>query len=242
MSCNQRQYFLPVVFLAILLFIMVFLAGCQTVAATGETHLSLISINEEIRIGREADTQIAATMGVYADQEMQNYFEELGLKMASVCERPELPWSFRVLDDDVINAFAVPGGFIYVTRGILAYCNSEAELAGIVTEMSEAADHTAFREIDYRFHAKIYEYAGNSLLRDFGEVILRLFRESTQPLRGWSPERLTGFVEIHEGIVTALSHRSADDLVRAINVHYGGQDLQQILRHLEEIAASQDDE
>jgi predicted Zn-dependent protease len=132
MNSYQRRYFWPVLFLTILLCGMAFLAGCQTIAATGESHLSLISTGEEIRIGREADTQIVATMGVYADQELQNYTQELGLKMASVCERPELPWSFRVLDDALINAFAVPGGFIYVTRGILAYCNNEAELTGIL--------------------------------------------------------------------------------------------------------------
>src|SRR3989441_9757278 len=52
--------------------------------------------------------------------------------LAATSERPNLPWSFRVVDDPVVNAFALPGGFIYVTRGILAHLNSEAELAGVV--------------------------------------------------------------------------------------------------------------
>lgn len=122
--------------------------------------------------------------------------------------------------------------------GRITYSQS-AELGDLVNEMGKATNTEDFREIDYSFHARIYAYAGNELLRDFGEVILRLFRESTQPVRQLTPERLTEFVEMHEGIVTAIAHRNAEDLVRAINIHYGGRDLQQILRHLEDIAKPQ---
>jgi predicted Zn-dependent protease len=71
-------------------------------------------------------------MGIYDDPGLQDHVSGLGESMAKVSERPELPWSFQVLDDPVINAFAAPGGFIYVSRGILAHCNSDAELAGIL--------------------------------------------------------------------------------------------------------------
>jgi predicted Zn-dependent protease len=54
------------------------------------------------------------------------------MRLAAVSERPDLPWSFRVVDDPIVNAFALPGGFIYVTRGILAHFDSEAELAGVL--------------------------------------------------------------------------------------------------------------
>jgi predicted Zn-dependent protease len=121
--------FIPILFI---LSALLLLPQCQTVPATGETRLTLISTAEEIRLGRDADAQIRATIGIYQDQRLQDYLGELGLKMAEVSERPQLPWTFQVLDDAAVNAFAVPGGFIYVTRGILAYCNSEAELAGIL--------------------------------------------------------------------------------------------------------------
>ncbi|UCF96683.1 MAG: M48 family metalloprotease [Spirochaetaceae bacterium] len=121
-----------ILFCLIILLSSLLLAQCQTVPATGETRLSIISTVEEIRIGREADSQIRTTMGIYDHEALQDYLGVLGLKMAKVSERPDLPWSFRVLDDDVINAFAAPGGFIYVTRGILAHCNSGAELAAIL--------------------------------------------------------------------------------------------------------------
>jgi predicted Zn-dependent protease len=141
MSGSPLEFELPrrhvrgsIPFIPILLFLGAFLLlpRCQTVPATGETRLTLISTPEEIRLGREADAQIRATMGTYPDRRLQDYLGEVGLKMAEISERPQLPWTFQVLDDAAVNAFAVPGGFVYVTRGILAYCNSEAELTGIL--------------------------------------------------------------------------------------------------------------
>lgn len=108
------------------------LAGCQTVAATGERRLNLISESQEIQMGREADQQIVASMGVYSNPQLEEYVEAMGQKIAAATERPNLPWTFRIVDDDVVNAFALPGGFIYVTRGILTTLTNEAELAGVL--------------------------------------------------------------------------------------------------------------
>ncbi len=106
--------------------------GCATNAATGKRQFNMISESREIAIGQDADKQITAQMGLYPNDALQKYVSDLGLKMAAQGERPNLPWSFKVVDDPAVNAFALPGGFIYVTRGILAYLNSEAELAGVV--------------------------------------------------------------------------------------------------------------
>ncbi len=111
---------------------VLWLAGCAVNAATGERHLSLVSESQEIQMGRESDGQIVSTMGLYDDPAVQKYVERIGLRLAAVCERPNLPWTFRVIDDPVVNAFALPGGFIYVTRGILTHLNNEAELAGVM--------------------------------------------------------------------------------------------------------------
>lgn len=83
-------------------------------------------------MGREADPEIVASMGLVPDASLQAYVQELGSALAASSERPDLPWTFRVLDDPLINAFALPGGFIYVTRGIMAHFESEAELAGVL--------------------------------------------------------------------------------------------------------------
>lgn len=107
-------------------------SGCTTNLATGERHLSLVSEEQEIAMGKEYDGQAAASLGVYDNAEWQRYIQELGAGIAAKTERPNLPWTFRIVDDPVVNAFALPGGFIYVTRGLLAHMNNDAQLAGVV--------------------------------------------------------------------------------------------------------------
>jgi predicted Zn-dependent protease len=106
--------------------------SCAVNPATGKRELALIGEGQEIQMGREYDPEITASMGLVADTSLQAYVQGLGTRLAASTERPDLPWSFKVVDDPVVNAFAVPGGFVYVTRGILANFESEAELAGVV--------------------------------------------------------------------------------------------------------------
>ncbi len=112
--------------------LLLVLIACAVNPATGRREFSLISERQEIQMGREADPQITASYGLVDDAELQSYVSALGLRLAAVSERPNLPWSFKVVDDPIVNAFALPGGFIYVTRGILAHFESEAELAGVL--------------------------------------------------------------------------------------------------------------
>ena len=108
------------------------LAACATNPATGRRQLSLVSEAQEIQMGREADQQVAASIGLYPDAALQSYVQRVGAGLAATSERPSLQWTFRVVDDAAVNAFALPGGYIYVTRGLLAHLNSEAELAAVV--------------------------------------------------------------------------------------------------------------
>jgi predicted Zn-dependent protease len=112
--------------------LLLLLAGCAINPATGQRQLSLMSEGQEIQMGREADPDIVASMGLYPDESVQTYVQELGSELAAHSERTELPWTFRVLDDPLINAFALPGGFVYVTRGIMVHFESEAELVGVL--------------------------------------------------------------------------------------------------------------
>ncbi|MGI9628822.1 MAG: M48 family metalloprotease [Longimicrobiales bacterium] len=113
--------------------VLAFTTACAINPATGQRELSFVSEDSEIAMGREADPAITAQMGgLYPDEALQARVTMLGNQLAAVSERPTLPWSFKVLDDDLINAFALPGGFIYVTRGILSHMNSEAELVGVL--------------------------------------------------------------------------------------------------------------
>jgi len=108
------------------------LSGCTLNAATGERQLTLFSEAQEIAMGRQAEPEVLATFGEYPNQEWQTYVNDLGQEIAATSERPDLPWTFHVLDDPLVNAFAYPGGYIYVTRGILGHFNSEAELASVL--------------------------------------------------------------------------------------------------------------
>ncbi|GMU66597.1 MAG: peptidase M48 [Acidobacteriota bacterium] len=112
--------------------VLLFAAGCASNPATGKQQLNFYSEAEEIAIGREADAQITTAMGLVDDPALQAYVDNLGRSLAAKSERPGLPWSFKVIDDPVVNAFALPGGYIYVTRGILAHMGSEAELASVL--------------------------------------------------------------------------------------------------------------
>ncbi len=107
-------------------------AGCATNPATGARQLTLISEGQEIRMGRQYDQEVVTSLGLYPDTTLQRYIQDLGARLAATSERPNLPWTFRIVDDPVVNAFALPGGFVYVTRGILAHLRSEAQLAAVV--------------------------------------------------------------------------------------------------------------
>jgi predicted Zn-dependent protease len=105
---------------------------CTVNPATGRSQLSLIGERDEVALGRQNHQQILQTMGSYDNPTLQSYVSGLGQGLARASERPQLPWTFTVVNDPAVNAFALPGGFIYVTRGILAYMNSEGELVGVL--------------------------------------------------------------------------------------------------------------
>src|ERR671913_61675 len=108
------------------------LLACATNPVTGKREISLMSEAQEVSLGQENHPQILAEMGQYNDPELQRYVSDIGVKLAKTSERPNLPWTFTVVDQPVVNAFAVPGGFIYITRGILAYLDNEAQLVGVL--------------------------------------------------------------------------------------------------------------
>jgi predicted Zn-dependent protease len=106
--------------------------GCARNPVTGKSELALVSESQEIQMGQQAAQEVAQTIGLYNDANAQAYVAQLGKRMAAASERPNLPWEFHVVEDASVNAFALPGGFIYVTRGLMATINDEAELATVV--------------------------------------------------------------------------------------------------------------
>ena len=107
-------------------------AGCATNPVTGKSQLSLVSESQEIEMGRQAAQQTLAEIGEVKNPGLQSYVSRIGKELASRSERPQLPWEFHVVDDASVNAFALPGGFIFVTRGLMTYMTNEAELATVL--------------------------------------------------------------------------------------------------------------
>ncbi|HET9952105.1 MAG TPA: M48 family metalloprotease [Candidatus Eisenbacteria bacterium] len=107
-------------------------SGCAVNPATGKRQINLVSSSRELAMGEEADPAIIAEYGLYGDAAVQSYVDSIGQKLGRVSHLPTLKWHFRVLDSPVVNAFALPGGYIYITRGIMAYVGSESQLAGIL--------------------------------------------------------------------------------------------------------------
>jgi predicted Zn-dependent protease len=107
-------------------------AGCATNPVTGKHEFTLVTAEQEAALGREGYAATTGEYGVYDDPALAAYVDSVGRRVAHVSELPDLPWRFTVLDDPVVNAFAMPGGYIYVTRGLLAYMQSEAQLAGVL--------------------------------------------------------------------------------------------------------------
>lgn len=135
---QKTQWTIHVILCCILLWVV----ACATNPVTGQHELMLISETDEIRLGQRTDGQIAQAYGRYDDPKLGTYIADLGRRLAKVSHRGQLPFEFKVLDSPVVNAFAVPGGYVYLTRGILSYCNSEAELAGV---MGHEIGHVAAR-------------------------------------------------------------------------------------------------
>ncbi|GAB3282184.1 M48 family metalloprotease [Larkinella harenae] len=108
------------------------LSACSRNPVTGKRELSLMSTEQEIALGKESHPSVVATMGLYEDKKLNDFINEKGKAMARISHRPDLPYQFYIVDSPVVNAFAVPGGYVYFTRGIMAHFNNEAEFAGVL--------------------------------------------------------------------------------------------------------------
>ncbi|MEK9649132.1 MAG: M48 family metalloprotease, partial [Gammaproteobacteria bacterium] len=117
---------------AVTLFLVTtFLVACAS-NPTGGANFVLMSENAEIEKGRELHEEMLQQNPIYQDGELQAYVDRIGKKMAAVSHRPELDYVFTIIDSPDINAFALPGGYVYINRGLMTYLNSEAQLAAVL--------------------------------------------------------------------------------------------------------------
>ncbi len=175
----RARVFTPVLRALVPLAAVSVLTACATNPATGEKEISLMSEAQEIELGQQMDGQVRREMGVYDDPGLQAYVERVGMQLARASERPNLPWHFTVVDVPAVNAFALPGGYIYITRGILPFLDNEAQLAGVLGH--EVGHVTA------RHAAQQYTKATGAGL---GLALLSIFVPQAQPFEGVAQQAL----------------------------------------------------
>lgn len=143
----MKKLNIPVILLLITA-TLILVISCAVNPVTGKKQLMLMSEAQEIQLGLSYHPQVMATFGEYPDNNLQNFVQTRGAEMGNISHRPNLEYHVKVVDSPVVNAFAVPGGYIYFTRGILAQLNNEAEFMGILAhEMGHiAARHTVSQQ------------------------------------------------------------------------------------------------
>jgi predicted Zn-dependent protease len=144
------------------------LASCAQNPVTGRANFVTMSESQEIQIGRQEDVKVRQQYGVYDNKALQQYVNEVGQRLAHASHRPNLQYSYVVVDSPDINAFALPGGYIYITRGILSYLNSEAELAAV---LGHETGHVNARHSVQQISAATAANVGASVLQIFVPVL-----------------------------------------------------------------------
>jgi predicted Zn-dependent protease len=128
MKTRKTSFLLRIVCLIFVFFI----AACAVNPVTGKKQLVLMSEEQEIALGAESDPQVIAQFGLYDNKALQDFINDHGQEMVKISHRPNLQFHYRIIDSPVVNAFAIPGGYVYFTRGIMAYFNNEAEFQGVL--------------------------------------------------------------------------------------------------------------
>ncbi len=106
--------------------------GCALNPVSGGSDFVVLTESQEIALGERGAAQVDRQYSRYEQPALQAYVTRIGQRLSAVSHRPKLDWRFTVLDSPEVNAFALPGGRIYLTRGLMAYLNSEAELAAVL--------------------------------------------------------------------------------------------------------------
>ncbi|MBT7506997.1 MAG: M48 family metalloprotease [Rhodospirillales bacterium] len=165
--------------------------GCTVNPATGEqSFTAFMSPDKEREIGAEEHPKILKQFGgVYDDVEVSAYVAEIGFQLVKVSEMPDLAFRFTVLNDEKINAFALPGGYVYVTRGLIALAESEAELAGVI---GHEIGHVTARHTAERYSSTMATNLGLTILNILGSVY-GAPGEATQVLSAGAESILKGY-------------------------------------------------
>jgi predicted Zn-dependent protease len=154
----------------LLIISILLLESCAKNPVTGKRDFMLLSESQEVAMGQQSDPDIIKFFGLYDDKDLQKFIEEKGQKMAAVSHRKNLKYQFKIVDSPVVNAFAVPGGYVYFTRGIMAHFNNEAEFAGVLGhEIGHITARHSAKQYSNAMIAQIGLVAGMALSPEFGQ-------------------------------------------------------------------------
>jgi len=151
------------------------LANCAVNPVTGRQNFVMMSESDEVRTGKKGDEEVRKEYGVYDNPALQHYVNEVGQRLVQKSHRGGLEYHFTVVDSPEINAFALPGGYIYITRGIMAYLNSEAELAAV---LGHEIGHVTARHSVQQYSASMAAGIGVAL----GSILVPELRGGAQDL------------------------------------------------------------
>lgn len=238
---------------------IVLIDSCAVNPVTGKTQIMLMSEAQEVQLGAQYDPQVISTFGEYKNENIRNFLQQRGNEMGLISHRPKLEYHVKILDSPVVNAFAVPGGYIYFTRGILAMLNNEAELIGILGhEMGHiTARHSASQQSKQQLgqllliggmiaSEKFASYAGYALQgmqllflkfsRDNEREADRLGVEYSSKI-GYDAHKMADFFEVLNKMNLAESHGGVPTFLsthpdpgdRFNSVHQSAQEWQQTL-------------
>ena len=130
----------------------------------------LISEQQEVAMGKQSDPAVIAQYGLYQDETLQKFINDKGQMMAKISHRPHLSYEFKIVDSPVVNAFALPGGYIYFTRGILAHFNNEAEFAGVLGhELGHVTARHGARQLSKQQVAQVLMVGGMLVSPEFAQ-------------------------------------------------------------------------
>lgn len=150
-------FFATVIFLSIPI-----ITACSTNPATGDNQFTaLMSPQQEISVGAQEHEKVLQQYSLYPDQSLQNYVQKIGSRIVQNTERPDVDYKFFLLDSPNVNAFALPGGYIYLTRGLMTLSNSEAEMAAV---LAHEAGHITARHSAERYSRGIVTTLGAAIL------------------------------------------------------------------------------
>ncbi|MHB8709550.1 MAG: M48 family metalloprotease, partial [Desulfuromonadales bacterium] len=163
-----------------LLLLLGALCGCALNPVTGRSELMLLSEQDERQIGVQTRQSVIEEYGAYDDAALQGYVNGIAQPLARVSHRPVLDWQFQVMDSPVVNAFAAPGGYVFITRGLLAVINDEAELAGVLAhEIGHVTARHSARNYSQSLLTGLGLQLGTALAGSYGQVLGPLLEVGT---------------------------------------------------------------